>query len=132
MATTDVGFLKPSENNRPGNVFTWIATVLACAYIVWSGTMLYLSTPIFINMFKSMGVELQGPAWFVMQNYYWTYPILFAGAAALVLAKQFYVREKWPNLSITLAAVLVVDMISRGIVWALYRPLFEFMEKVNK
>lgn len=94
--------------------------------------MLYFSTPIFINMFKSMGVELQGPGWFVMKSYYWTYPILFAGPAALVLAKQFYVREKWPNLSITLAAVLVVEIISRGIVWALYRPLFEFMEKVNK
>jgi len=42
------------------------------------------------------------------------------------------VREKWTSLSITLAAVLVVDIISRGIVWALYHPLFEFMEKVNK
>ena len=131
MATTEPAFLKAEPPGR-GSVFTWIATILACAYIVWSGTMLYLSTPIFINMFKSMGVELHGPAWFVMQNYYWSYPILFAGPAALVLAKQFYVREKWPNLSITLAAVLVVDIISRGIVWVLYRPLFEFMEKVNK
>ncbi len=131
MATTEPAFLKADPPGR-GSVFTWIATILACAYIVWTGTMLYLSTPTFINMFKSMGVELQGPAWFVMQNYYWSYPILFAGPAALVLAKQFYVREKWISLSITLAAVLVVDIISRGIVWALYRPLFEFMEKVNK
>lgn len=94
--------------------------------------MLYLSTPIFINMFKSMGVELQGPAWFVMKNYYWSYPILFAGPAALVLAKQFYVRQKWISLSITLASLLVVDIISREIVSALYRPLFEFTEKLNK
>jgi hypothetical protein len=131
MATTEPAFQKADPPGR-GSVFTWTATVLACAYIVWSGTMLYSSTPIFINMFKSMGVELQGPAWFVMKNYYWTYPILFAGPAALVLAKEFYVREKWISQSITLAALLVVDIISRGIVWALYRPLFEFMEKVNK
>lgn len=131
MATPEPGFQKADPAGR-GSAFTWIATVLACAYIVWSGTALYFSTPIFINMFKSMGVELQGPVWFVMQNYYWSYPILFAGPAALVLAKQFYVRQKWISLSITLAAVLVVDIISRGIVWALYRPLFEFMEKVNK
>ena len=57
---------------------------------------------------------------------------MFAGPAALVLAKQFYVREKWPNLSITLAAVLVVDIISRGIVSALYRPLFDATEKLSK
>jgi hypothetical protein len=131
MAATEPAFHIADPPGR-GSVFTWTATILACAYIAWSGTMLYFSTPIFINMFKSMGVELQGPAWFVMQNYYWSYPILFAGPAALVLVKQFYVREKWINLSITLAAVLVVDIISRGIVWALYRPLFEFMEKVNK
>ena len=131
MATPEPGLQKADQPER-GSVFTWTATVLACAYIVWSGTALYLATPSFINMFKSMGVELQGPAWFVMKNYYWTYPILFAGPAALVLAKEFYVREKWPNLSITLAAVLVVDIISRVIVSALYRPLFEFMEKVNK
>lgn len=131
MATTEPAFQKADPPGR-GNVFTWTATILACAYIVWSGTALYLSTPIFINMFKSMGVELQGPAWFVMRNYYWAYPILFAGPAAVVLAKQFYVREKWPNLSITLAAVLVVDIVSRVIVSELYRPLLEFSEKVNK
>jgi hypothetical protein len=50
----------------------------------------------------------------------------------VVIAKQFYVHEKWPNLSITLAAVLVVDLISRGIIWALYRPLFDMVEKLNK
>lgn len=131
MATTEPTFQKADPPGR-GNVFTWTATVLAFAYIVWSGTMLYLSTPIFINMFKSMGVELHGPVWFLMQNYYWTYPILFAGPAALVLAKQFYVRQKWPNLSITLAAVLVVDIISRVIVSELYRPLFDITEKLNK
>lgn len=83
-------------------------------------------------MFNSMGVEVHGPAWFLMQNYYWSYPILFAGPAAVVLAKQFYVREKWISLCITLAAVLVVDIVSRGIVSELYRPLFEFSEKVSK
>ena len=131
MATTEPGLQKTDQPER-GSVFTWIATVLACAYIAWSGTALYLATPSFINMFKSMGVELQGPAWFVMRNYYWAYPILFAGPAAVVLAKQFYVRQKWISISITLAAVVVVDIVSRGIVSELYQPLFEFSEKVNR
>ncbi|HEY5028855.1 MAG TPA: hypothetical protein VIK39_10635, partial [Candidatus Angelobacter sp.] len=86
----------------------------------------------YINMYKSMGVELLGPSWFVMQNYYWSYPILFAGAAALVIAKQFFVRQKWISLTITLAAVVVVDVVSSGIVRALYRPLLDYMEKLNK
>jgi hypothetical protein len=60
------------------------------------------------------------------------YPLWFGGATALVIVKQFYMREKWPNLSITRVAVVMVDVISRTIVWALYHPLFEFMEKLNK
>lgn len=131
MATPEPG-LQRVDHSDCGGIFTWIATAVACAYIVWSGTVLYLSTPSFINMFNSMGLELHGPVWFLMRNYYWAYPILFAGPAAVVLAKQFYVREKWISISITLAAVLVVDIVSRGIVSELYRPLFEFSEKVNK
>jgi hypothetical protein len=132
MATAASGLDKPDGSKRPGSVLTWTATILACAYFTWIGAHLYRSTPIFINMFKSMGLELQGPAWFAMRNYYWTYPVLFAGAAAVVLAKQFYIREKWISLTITLAATLVVEVASNGIVRALYSPLFDFMEKVNK
>jgi hypothetical protein len=132
MATSASGLGKSDGSERPGSVLTWTVTILACAYFTWIGAILYLATPIFINMYKSMDVELQGPAWFVMRNYYWTYPILFAGAAAVVLAKQFYIREKWISLTITLAAAVVVDVISSGIFRALYRPLTDFMEKVNK
>lgn len=57
---------------------------------------------------------------------------MFGGAAVLVVTKQFYVRRKWVNLTIMLAAAVVLDVISGGIVRALYRPLFDVMEKLNK
>lgn len=132
MATTDVGFPTSTGNQGPGNVFTWIATVVACAYIVWSGTMLYLSTPIFINMFMSMGVDLPLATKILIATYRFGYPLWFGGATALVIVKQFYVREKWPNLSISLMAVVMVDIISRTAVWALYQPLFDMVEKLSK
>ncbi len=131
MATTEPDFQKADQPGR-GSVFTWIATVLACAYILWSGTMLYLSTPKFIDMYSSMGVELPLATRIVIATYRFGYPLWFGGATALVIAKQFYVRQKWPNLSITLVAVVMVDIISRGMVWALYRPLFDLTEKLNK
>jgi hypothetical protein len=68
----------------------------------------------------------------VIATYRFGYPLWFGGATALVITKQFYVRQKWPNLSITLVAVVMVDIISRGIVWALYRPIFDLTEKLNK
>jgi type II secretory pathway component PulF len=113
-------------------VFTWIATILACAYILVSGTMLYLSTPTFIDMYSSMGINLPLATRIVIAVYRFAYPLLFGGATALIIAKQFYVRAKWINLGITLASALVVDIICRGTIWALYRPIFDLTEKLNK
>jgi hypothetical protein len=123
---------KSTGNERPGGVFTWTATALACAYIVWSGTMLYLSTPKFINLYSSLSVELPLSTRIVSAVYRFAYPLLFGGATALVIAKQFCVRKKWISLGITLAAVVAVDIIGNGIVRALYRPLFDLTEKLNK
>ena len=131
MATTQPDLQKADPPGR-GSGFTWTATMLACAYIVWSGTMLYLSTPKFIDMYSSMGVELPLPTRIVIAFYRFAYPVLFGGAAALVIAKQFFVREKWISLSITLAAALMADIISQGTVWALYHPLFDMAEKLSK
>lgn len=131
MATTEPAFQKADSPGR-GSVFTWTATALACAYIVWSGTMLYLSTPRFIDLFSSMGLELPLPTRIVIATYRFGYPLWFGGATALVIAKQFFVREKWPNLSISLMAVVMVDILSRTVVWALYRPIFDMTEKLNK
>jgi hypothetical protein len=131
MATQEPGLQKADQPGR-GSVFTWIATILACAYILWSGAMLYLATPKFINMYSSMGVDLPLATRIVIAFYRFLYPVLFGGATALVIAKQFFVRKKWVSLSITLATVVMVDIISRGTVWALYRPLFDMMEKLSK
>jgi hypothetical protein len=60
------------------------------------------------------------------------YPTLFGGIAALVITKQFFVRDKWISVSVTLAATVAVSLISEGIVRALYRPLFDMVEKLNK
>jgi type II secretory pathway component PulF len=131
MATTEPAFLKADPAARR-SIFTWTATVLACAYIVWSGAMLYLATPKFIDMYSSMGVELPLATRILIATYHVGYPLWFGGTTALVIAKQFYVREKWPNLSISLMAVVMVDIVSRTAVWALYRPLLDLTEKLNK
>ena len=131
MSTTGPGFQQANSPVR-GSAFTWIATILASAYILWSGTMLYFSTPRFIALFISMGLELPLPTRIVIITYRFGYPLWFGGATVLVIAKQFFVREKWPNLSISLMAVVMVDIISRTVIWALYRPIFEMTEKLSK
>lgn len=131
VAAGEISVTQASKSDRLGDVVTWVAAILASVYFLWIGKSLYQSTPIFINMYKSMAVELNTPGLFVIRAYRWMYPILFGGAAALVIAKQFFVR-KWVSLATTLAVTVAVDLISRGIVQTLYRPLLDTMEKLNK
>jgi hypothetical protein len=123
---------KYAGNERQGDVLTWLATILACTYIVWTGTALYFSTPIFINMYTSMGVDLHLSTKILIGFYRLMYPILFGGIAALVITKQFFVRDKWISVSVTLAATVAANLISESIVRALYRPLFDMAEKLSK
>jgi hypothetical protein len=132
MATTDAGYPKSNEIERPGSILTWIMTVLACAYIGWIGISLYYSTQVFINMYTSMGVELRLSAKILIGFYRFMYPIMFGGIAALVITKQFFVRNKWFSVSLTLAAAVAVGLVGEGISRALYRPLLDYMEKLNK
>ena len=132
MAIPDVVLIKPNEIDRSGNVLTWIVTILACTYIGWIGISLYYSTPIFINMYTSMGVELSLSLKIFIAGYRWMYPILFGGIATLVITKQFFVRDKWFSVSLTLAAAVAVGLIGYGIVRTLYQPMFDLIEKLNK
>jgi type II secretory pathway component PulF len=129
--TTEPAFLKADPPGR-GSVFTWIATILACAYIVWMGTMLYISTPKFMDLYSSLNAELPLATRIVSATYRFGFPLFFGGTTALMIAKQFYVRGKWQSLSITLAALVLAAIIGGGIVRALYRPLFDMAEKVSK
>ena len=123
---------KSARNGRSGETLTWTATILAFGYIVWTGTALYFSTPIFINMYGSVGVDLALSTKILIGFYRLMYPVLFGGIAALVITKQFFVRDKWISVSVTLAATVAVSLISEGIVRALYRPLFDMVDKLNK
>jgi len=120
------------RTNRSGAAITWLATVLACGYILWIGWSLYSSISAFAGMYSSMGVELPLATRLVVASYRWLFPVLFVGATSVVIGKQFFVRDKWVNLSITFITVLAADLIGSGVVRALYRPLLDLMEKLNR
>lgn len=79
-----------------------------------------------------MGVDLPVSTAVVIATYRWLYPLLFLGTTALLVGKQFYVREKWPSMTLTLVTVVVIDVVANGIVSALYRPLLDLIEKLSK
>jgi hypothetical protein len=104
----------------------------ACVYIAWTAIVLYRSTGVYRDMFASMGIQLPGTTHFIIHNYQWYYPCLFGTMATLVIVKQFFMREKWKNVALSLLAVVLADLAANGAVQALYRPLLEMIEKLNK
>jgi len=49
-----------------------------------------------------------------------------------VVAKQFFVRDKVVSLTITFATTVTAAILSGEIVKALYRPMFDLIEKLNR
>ena len=85
-----------------------------------------------MNMYSSIGVDLSLSTKIILVFYRVLYPFVFGGAAILVIAKQYFVREKWANISATLGVVLIADFAANLSVRALYRPLWDLTEKLNK
>src|SRR6185437_4046230 len=125
MATQASAVLEKDKTSNPGTPLTWAVSLVACAYCLWMGTALFVSTRTFINMYSSIGVDLSFATKIIIGLYYVLYPIVFGGAVALVIVKQYFVREKWANISATLGTVLVANIVSNGIASALYRPLLD-------
>jgi hypothetical protein len=132
VSTSAVELDQNGRTDRSGRAITWLATVLACGYFLWIGWSLYRSVSVFAAMYSSMGVELPLITRFVVASYGWLFPIFFVGASGVVIAKQFFVRDRWINLSITFITALAVDLVGSGIVRSLYRPIFDLIEKLNK
>jgi type II secretory pathway component PulF len=123
---------QPEKAGRSQMVLTWLLTILACAYIASMGVSLYRSAAVFGTMFASMAVEIPVVTRLVIGNYQWICPLLFGGAVALLIAKQFLIRNKWQNVTATCAATLFVNLAGSVMVQALYRPLFDMLEKISR
>ena len=123
---------KPDRIEGKDGILTWTATILASSYIVLIGYSLYIVLPTFVNLFSSMSIELPLATRIVIALYRWVVPVLFGGVVALVVIKQFFVREKWASLVFTLGAVVVADVVSRIIAVTIDRPLRDMVEKLSK
>jgi hypothetical protein len=119
------------RNEQRESVATWIATAFACAYIVWNGASLYYATSVFVKMFIAMNLNLHDPVLAFVANYRWLYPILFGGAMVLVIAKQFFVRNKIVSLTVTFCITVAVAIMGDAIVKALYHPMFDMIQKLS-
>jgi TRAP-type C4-dicarboxylate transport system permease small subunit len=123
---------QPEKAGRSQAILTWLLTIAVCAYIAWMGVDFYRSAGVFRAMFASMGISMPVVTLFVIGNYQWFCPLLFGGAVALVIAKQFFIQNKWQNITATFAMAVFVNLASTAMVHALYRPLFDILERLSR
>ena len=118
--------------NLLGKILTWLLSVLMSLGCVLGCIVLYQSTSIFGNMFKGLGVELPLATKFLIASYTWLYPLLFGGAAMVLIVKEFVVRDTRRRLAVTGFTFLVL-MSSLGLVhYVLYLPLFDLVQKLSQ
>jgi hypothetical protein len=130
MADTETALAVSGKKDNT-QLVTWAATVFASLYYVWLAGSFYYSVSVFMNMYISMGVEVPLQTR-ILISFRWLYPLLHLGAIGVVIAKQYYVRQRWRNLEITFAVTVVMEVLSKAIITALYRPILEFTEKLSK
>ncbi len=94
----------PLSSEASEKALAWSATVLSCMYYVAGyGALAGYSRDLNRNL-ESLGYYTPG----VLVHHAWLYPLLFGGAAAIVLAKEFLLRNKRLSLTFTLAVALFV------------------------
>ena len=79
-----------------------------------------------------MGVQLPASTRFVIANESWFYAVLFIGAAALILAKEFLIRDKRLSLGVTLMLSLLMIFAADWIRGTFLQPLLDLAEKLSR
>ncbi|HJX85316.1 MAG TPA: hypothetical protein VJ723_13325 [Candidatus Angelobacter sp.] len=110
--------------NKPLSIAAWSSSVLACGGFALAYFKLARYTELLSATLSGMGPALPVLVRFLIQNYTSFYLGLFMGAGALVVGKEFLLRDKGASLIITLIIALGVLFIVGCIVEILYAPFF--------
>jgi type II secretory pathway component PulF len=120
------------ENSQQGKGLAWVAALLVSLCCICTCVFLLRSTGIFRELFKGLGVELPLTTRLLIATYSWLYPLLFVGAAVLVIAKEFALRDVRSKLAATVI-IFVAAVSSAGLVqYVLYLPLLELVKKLSQ
>ena len=118
--------------SRKEQGFAWGASIFVSLCCIFACVVLVQSTGIFRELFKGLGVEIPPTTRFLIATYSWLYPLLYIGAAVMVIAKEFVLRNMRNRLVTTavvfLAAISSVELVQ----YVLYLPLLDLVKKLSQ
>ena len=106
------------------------ASILVSFGCLFACLVLVQSIEIFNTLFQGLGVELPGATRFLLATYVWLFPFLFVGAAILVIAKEFVMRDVRGRLAATLVIFVTAASSVGLVVFVLYLPVLELLRKL--
>ena len=108
----------------------WGASMLVSLGCLFACLVLVRSIGIFNTLFQGLGVELPGATRFLLATYVWLFPIFFVGAAILVIAKEFVMRDVRGRLAATLIIFITAASSVGLVVLVLYLPVLELVRRL--
>jgi type II secretory pathway component PulF len=118
--------------SRKQKGFAWGASLFVSLCCIYVCVILTRSTGIFRGLFKDLGVELPLSTRFLVATYSWLYPLFFVGAAILVIAKDFLLRDMGRRLATT-AIIFVIAISSVAMAqYVLNLPLLDLVQKLSQ
>lgn len=120
------------ENGQQGKGLAWVAALLVSLCCICICVFLLRSTGVFTELFKSIGIELPLATRLLIVTYPWLYPLLFVGAAVLVIAKEFALRDVRRRLAATVIIFAAVVSSAELMQYVLNLPLLDLVQKLNQ
>ena len=119
-------------NTERGNALALTASVIVALCCLIGYFILVRSTGIFVQMFIGLGVELPRTTRLVIATYSWLFPLIFGGAAIVVIVKEFLLRDVHRRLALTLIIFVLTVSSAAFAAYAMYLPLFDLAQKLSQ
>ena len=120
------------KKSRKGKWFALVAALIVSLCCIFTCVILIQATRIFGNLLRDLGMELPLATRFLIATYSWLYPLLFVGAAVLVIAKEFVIRDMGRRWAATVIIFLVVISSAGLVQYVLNLPLLDLVQKLGK
>jgi hypothetical protein len=121
----------PSQREQRERLVAWVTTAVACLYCGWMGIYQWRATGAFGAMFEGLGSDLPTATRILITYRTWIYPGVFGGLVALLVAKEFIVRDKRLSTMLTFLVTIGAQFVAQWMVTVYYLPLFDLIQKLS-
>lgn len=117
--------------DKQASRWSWATTFLCAAYVAWICYAIATRVPLVAGAFAGLGGEIPLVTRFVLMIVPW--PICVVGLALIagLILKENLVKKIVARFAITMIVFMAVTWFVGFVIDAMYKPLFEIMERIG-